>query len=204
MEEIPSMGNICNGKKDVYFLLKFASDCYPFVAFEGGVGWCSRGSVSLFSPTEKRTTLTYIDYEGNMQRAGKGAPVQISVESLRSLGVAYQLGSPRRTGSIYGSLSVSCYSLTHLYMTMLRQLGVLGIKMITGDQVAIGKETCHRLGMGTKPTCTPHFCIARPDHGAPALKKADVGSAVSDLVDAARSALDIALTESWILAQNEF
>ncbi|KAI3830517.1 hypothetical protein MKW98_030680 [Papaver atlanticum] len=145
MEEIPSMGNICNGKEDVYFLLKFASECYPFVTFERGAGWRSRGSL-LFSPTEKRTTLTYIYYEGNIQRASKGAPVQISVDIP---------GSPKRTESIYGSLSVSCYSLTHLNMIMLRQLGVLGVKMITGVQLAIGKETGHRQSMDESVAALP-------------------------------------------------
>ncbi|KAI3830526.1 hypothetical protein MKW98_030689 [Papaver atlanticum] len=62
------------------------------------------------------------------------------------------LGSPKRTESIYESLLVSCYSLAHLNTIMLRQLGGLSVKMITGDQLAIGKETGHRFGMGTEPT----------------------------------------------------
>ncbi|CAI0420919.1 unnamed protein product [Linum tenue] len=53
-------------------------------------------------------------------------------------------------------------------------LGV-NVKMITGDQLAIGKETGRRLGMGTN--------------------RADIGIAVADATDAARGASDIVLTE---------
>ncbi|THU57516.1 hypothetical protein C4D60_Mb03t04350 [Musa balbisiana] len=119
-------------------------------------------------------------------------------------------------------------------------LGV-NVKMITGDQLAIGKETGRRLGMGTNmyPSSTllgdknddvtglpideliekadgfagvfpehkyeivkrlqdrKHICGMTGDgvNDAPALKKADIGIAVADATDAARSASDIVLTE---------
>ncbi|KAF4350731.1 hypothetical protein F8388_000761 [Cannabis sativa] len=121
------------------------------------------------------------------------------------------------------------------------ELGV-NVKMITGDQLAIGKETGRRLGMGTnmypsssllgqnKDEATAGIAVDEliekadgfagvfPEHkyeivkklqerkhicgmtgdgvnDAPALKKADIGIAVADATDAARSASDIVLTE---------
>ncbi|AQK52114.1 ATPase 2 plasma membrane-type [Zea mays] len=120
-------------------------------------------------------------------------------------------------------------------------LGV-NVKMITGDQLAIAKETGRRLGMGTNmyPSSAllgqskdesiasipvddliekadgfagvfpehkyeivkklqerKHICGMTGDgvNDAPALKKADIGIAVADATDAARSASDIVLTE---------
>lgn len=119
-------------------------------------------------------------------------------------------------------------------------LGV-SVKMITGDQLAIGKETGRRLGMGDNmflsktlkegpPPGSGYsdidqmvlqcdgFAGVYPEHkyeiverlqamgymvamtgdgvnDAPALSKANVGIAVADASDAARSAADIVLTE---------
>ncbi|XP_058725854.1 ATPase 8, plasma membrane-type-like [Vicia villosa] len=120
-------------------------------------------------------------------------------------------------------------------------LGV-NVKMITGDQLAIGIENGRRLGMGTNmyPSSSllgqckdasiatipideliekadgfagvfpehkyeivkrlqdrKHICGMTGDgvNDAPALKKADIGIAVADATDAARSASDIVLTE---------
>ncbi|KAJ4833952.1 hypothetical protein Tsubulata_016620 [Turnera subulata] len=126
-------------------------------------------------------------------------------------------------------------------ITRALNLGV-NVKMITGDQLAIGKETGRRLGMGTnmypssallgehKDESTAgipvdeliekadgfagvfpehkyeivkrlqdkkHICGMTGDgvNDAPALKRADIGIAVADATDAARSASDIVLTE---------
>ncbi|KAK6127885.1 hypothetical protein DH2020_038393 [Rehmannia glutinosa] len=130
-----------------------------------------------FNPVEKRTAITYIDSNGNWHRASKGAPEQIielcglredvkrkvhsmidkfAERGLRSLGVAQQ-AVPEKTKESPGGrgcLSASCHFLILQDMTVGRaikralNLGV-NVKMITGDQLAIAKETGRRLGMGT-------------------------------------------------------
>ncbi|XP_026386138.1 plasma membrane ATPase 1 [Papaver somniferum] len=223
-----------------------------------------------FNPTDKRTALTYIDNEGKMHRVSKGAPEQIlnlahnksdierrvhavidkfAERGLRSLGVAYQEVPEGRKESIGGPWQF--IGLLPLFdpprhdsaETIRRALDLgVSVKMITGDQLAIGKETGRRLGMGTNmyPSSAllgqskdesvaalpvdeliekaDGFAGVFPDHkyeivkrlqarkhicgmtgdgvnDAPALKKADIGIAVADSTDAARSASDIVLTE---------
>lgn len=223
-----------------------------------------------FNPTDKRTALTYIDAAGKMHRASKGAPEQIlalawnkseierkvhtmidkfAERGLRSLGVAYQEvpdGSKDSAGGPWefvGLLPLFDPPRHDSAETIRRALNLgVSVKMITGDQLAIAKETGRRLGMGTNmyPSSSllggnkdqdtvglpieelieqadgfagvfpehkyeivrklqerKHICGMTGDgvNDAPALKKADIGIAVADSTDAARSASDIVLTE---------
>ncbi|KAK9705832.1 hypothetical protein RND81_07G085500 [Saponaria officinalis] len=223
-----------------------------------------------FNPVDKRTALTYIDESGNWHRVSKGAPEQIidlcnctedvrkkvhsviekyAERGLRSLGVARQVVPEKNKESPGGPWQF--VALLPLFdpprhdsaETIRRALNLgVNVKMITGDQLAIGKETGRRLGMGTNmyPSAAllgnskdeslanlpideliekaDGFAGVFPEHkyeivkrlqekkhivgmtgdgvnDAPALKKADIGIAVDDATDAARSASDIVLTE---------
>uniref|UniRef100_A0A803L908 Plasma membrane ATPase n=1 Tax=Chenopodium quinoa TaxID=63459 RepID=A0A803L908_CHEQI len=223
-----------------------------------------------FNPTDKRTALTYIDRDGKMHRVSKGAPEQIlnlahnksdierrvhavidkfAERGLRSLAVAYQevpegrKESPGSPWQFIGLMPLFDPPRHDSADTIRRALNLgVSVKMITGDQLAIGKETGRRLGMGTNMypsssllgqskddsiTSLPiddliekadgfagvfpehkyeivkrlqarkHICGMTGDgvNDAPALKKADIGIAVADATDAARSASDIVLTE---------
>ncbi|XP_065864082.1 plasma membrane ATPase 1-like [Euphorbia lathyris] len=223
-----------------------------------------------FNPTDKRTALTYIDAAGKMHRVSKGAPEQIlnlaynrteianrvhaiidkfAERGLRSLGIARQevpacdKDSPGAPWEFVGLLPLFDPPRHDSAETIRRALDLgVSVKMITGDQLAIGKETGRRLGMGTNmyPSSSligegkneasasipideliekadgfagvfpehkyeivsrlqarKHICGMTGDgvNDAPALKKADIGIAVADSTDAARSASDIVLTE---------
>ncbi|KEH17835.1 putative proton-exporting ATPase [Medicago truncatula] len=222
-----------------------------------------------FNPTDKRTALTYIDAAGNMHRVSKGAPEQIlnlarnkaeiaqkvhsmidkfAERGLRSLGVARQevpegsKDSPGGPWEFVALLPLFDPPRHDSAETIRRALDLgVSVKMITGDQLAIGKETGRRLGMGTNmyPSSSllgdnkdqlgavsiddlienadgfagvfpehkyeivkrlqarKHICGMTGDgvNDAPALKIADIGIAVADSTDAARSASDIVLTE---------
>ncbi|VFQ67128.1 unnamed protein product [Cuscuta campestris] len=223
-----------------------------------------------FNPVEKRTAITYIDSNGNWHRVSKGAPEQIvelcelkgdeknkahsiidkfADRGLRSLAVSQQT-VPEKTKDGKGGPWIFV-GLLPLFdpprhdsgETIKRALDLgVNVKMITGDQLAIAKETGRRLGMGTNmyPSSSllgqhkdesiatlpveeliekadgfagvfpehkyeivkklqerKHICGMTGDgvNDAPALKKADIGIAVADATDAARSASDIVLTE---------
>ncbi|BFI30465.1 H+-transporting ATPase [Marchantia polymorpha subsp. ruderalis] len=223
-----------------------------------------------FNPVDKRTAITYIDEEGKWHRATKGAPEEIlhlahnkdliankvhsiidkfAERGLRSLAVARQEVPEKSKDSLGGpweflGLLPLFDPPRHDSAETIREALNLGVnvKMITGDQLAIAKETGRRLGMGTNmyPSAAllgkskdesisglpidelienadgfagvfpehkyeivkrlqekKHICGMTGDgvNDAPALKKADIGIAVSDATDAARSASDIVLTE---------
>ncbi|KAF3452996.1 hypothetical protein FNV43_RR03429 [Rhamnella rubrinervis] len=223
-----------------------------------------------FNPVDKRTAITYIDSNGNWHRCSKGAPEQIidlcelkgdvrakahaiidnyANRGLRSLAVGRQTVPEKNKESAGGPWEfVGLLPLfdppRHDSAETIRRALELGVnvKMITGDQLAIGKETGRRLGMGTNmyPSSSllgqnkdgsiasipvdeliekadgfagvfpehkyeivrklqemKHICGMTGDgvNDAPALKKADIGIAVADATDAARSASDIVLTE---------
>lgn len=223
-----------------------------------------------FNPVDKRTALTYVDSNENWHRASKGAPEQIlelcnctidlrnkvhsvidkfAERGLRSLAVARQQVPEKRKESpggpwqFAGLLSLFDPPRHDSAETIRRALDLgVNVKMITGDQLAIAKETGRRLGMGANmyPSSSllghhkdPNleaipvdelivkadgFAGVFPEHkyeivkrlqemkyvcgmtgdgvnDAPALKKADIGIAVADATDAARSASDIVLTE---------
>ncbi|XP_065866910.1 ATPase 9, plasma membrane-type [Euphorbia lathyris] len=223
-----------------------------------------------FNPVDKRTAITYIDTDGSWHRVSKGAPEQIielcnvredikkkahdiidkfADRGLRSLAVGRQTvpeqtkESPGGPWEFVGLLPLFDPPRHDSAETITRALNLgVNVKMITGDQLAIGKETGRRLGMGTNmyPSSAllgqtkdesiaslpvdeliekadgfagvfpehkyeivkrlqdrKHICGMTGDgvNDAPALKKADIGIAVADATDAARSASDIVLTE---------
>ncbi|KAB1204240.1 Plasma membrane ATPase 4 [Morella rubra] len=130
-----------------------------------------------FNPVDKRTALTYVDDNGNWHRASKGAPEQIlnlcnckedvrrnvhsvidkfAERGLRSLAVARQevpektKESPGSPWQFVGLLSLFDPPRHDSAETIRRALNLgVNVKMITGDQLAIAKETGRRLGMGT-------------------------------------------------------
>ncbi|EOA15187.1 hypothetical protein CARUB_v10028575mg [Capsella rubella] len=130
-----------------------------------------------FNPVDKRTALTYIDGNGNWHRVSKGAPEQIldlcnarpdlrkrvhsaidkyAERGLRSLAVARQTVPEKTKESSGGPWEfVGVLPLfdppRHDSAETIRRALELGVnvKMITGDQLAIAKETGRRLGMGT-------------------------------------------------------
>ncbi|KAL3824592.1 hypothetical protein ACJIZ3_020621 [Penstemon smallii] len=130
-----------------------------------------------FNPVEKRTAITYYDSNGDWHRSSKGAPEQIielcelkgdvrkkaheiidnfANRGLRSLGVARQTvpektkesaGGPWEFVGLLPLFDPPRHDSAETIQKAL-DLGV-NVKMITGDQLAIGKETGRRLGMGT-------------------------------------------------------
>ncbi|XP_038700669.1 ATPase 8, plasma membrane-type-like [Tripterygium wilfordii] len=130
-----------------------------------------------FNPVDKRTAITYYDSNGNWHRVSKGAPEQIidlcdlkgesrkkaheiidnfANRGLRSLGVSRQTIPEKNKDSAGGPWEfVGLLPLfdppRHDSAETIRRALDLGVnvKMITGDQLAIGKETGRRLGMGT-------------------------------------------------------
>jgi H+-transporting ATPase len=210
-----------------------------------------------FDPVNKRTEASVKDPDGHTFRVAKGAPqvilglaanaaqvqpdVDQAVESFatrgfRALGVAHT--NDQDSWEFIGVLPLYDPPREDSKSTIdtAREMGV-NVKMVTGDQIAIGREIARELGLGTNLldaglfADTQHhqagqlaeaideadgFAQVFPEHkyhivdtlqqrghivgmtgdgvnDAPALKKADVGIAVSGATDAARAAADIVL-----------
>ncbi|CAL4897379.1 unnamed protein product [Urochloa decumbens] len=266
IEEMAGMDVLCSDKTGTLTLNKLTVD-KNLVEARAGI---QEVHFLPFNPTDKRTALTYIDGDGKMYRVSKGAPEQIlhlahnkseierrvhavidkfAERGLRSLAVAYQevpegrKESPGGPWHFVGLMPLFDPPRHDSAETIRRALNLgVNVKMITGDQLAIGKETGRRLGMGTnmypssallgqnkdesiaalpvddliekadgfagvfpehkyeivkRLQARKHICGMTGDgvNDAPALKKADIGIAVADATDAARSASDIVLTE---------
>ncbi|KAG1144605.1 hypothetical protein G6F37_003695 [Rhizopus arrhizus] len=222
-----------------------------------------------FNPTNKRTEITY-RHQGKIFRATKGmsnfildlctrekteeqiaalyeAVDEFARRGLRALAVAIEedIETSESQGSgfrLIGLLPIYDPPRLDTKDTIDRAIALgVQVKMITGDQLAIAKETGRRLGMGDnmflsitlKEGPPPgsgystvdelvlgadgfagvypehkfeiverlqgmgHMCAMTGDgvNDAPALSKSNVGIAVADATDAARSAADIVLTE---------
>ncbi|MBA0812411.1 hypothetical protein Gohar_026381, partial [Gossypium harknessii] len=130
-----------------------------------------------FNPVDKRTAMTYIEADGSWHRVSKGAPEQIidlcnlrddvkrrthdiianfADRGLRSLAVARQTVKEKNKDAqgeaweFVGILPLFDPPRHDSAETIRRALNLgVNVKMITGDQLAIGKETGRRLGMGT-------------------------------------------------------
>lgn len=151
-----------------------------------------------FNPVDKRTAITYIDSADNKwYRASKGAPEQIldlaynkteiaarvhavidkfAERGLRSLAVARQEVPEQSKESMGGRWEF--LGLLPLFdpprhdsaETIRRALNLgVSVKMITGDQLAIGKETGRRLGMGTNMYPSSSLLGAHKDESIAAL-----------------------------------
>ncbi|KAI9290155.1 plasma-membrane proton-efflux P-type ATPase, partial [Umbelopsis sp. AD052] len=224
-----------------------------------------------FNPVIKRTEITYKDSEGVVRRVTKGMSHTIldlctrdktdeqiqalnddvdeyARRGLRALAVAIDevpsggVEDEGRGFKLVGLLPIYDPPRSDTKETIDRAIALgVSVKMITGDQLAIAKETGRRLGMGDNmflsktlkdgpPAGSGYtdmddlvlqadgFAGVYPEHkyeiverlqnmghmtamtgdgvnDAPALSKANVGIAVADASDAARSAADIVLTE---------
>eukprot|EP00258_Populus_trichocarpa_P036449 XP_024452468.1 plasma membrane ATPase [Populus trichocarpa] len=150
-----------------------------------------------FNPVEKRTAITYIDPDGHWHRVSKGAPEQIialcnlredvarkahaiidkyAERGLRSLAVCRQIvpektkESPGGPWEFVGLLPLFDPPRHDSAETITRALNLgVNVKMITGDQLAIGKETGRRLGMGTNMYPSSALLGQHPDESTAAL-----------------------------------
>ncbi|CAN1328158.1 ATPase 8, plasma membrane-type [Linum perenne] len=196
--------------------------------------------------SDPKQIIQLCDLNGQTKKKAHKIIADFADRGLRSLGVAYQTvpakskdseGAPWEFVGLLPLFDPPRHDSAETIKRAL-ELGV-SVKMITGDQLAIGKETGRRLGMGTNmyPSSSllsennessmtvdeliekadgfagvfpehkyeivkrlqelNHICGMTGDgvNDAPALKKADIGIAVADATDAARSASDIVLTE---------
>jgi H+-transporting ATPase len=143
---------VIKGLKDIYAL-----DTYKIIHFQP------------FDPVHKRTEATIEDAKGKTFKVSKGAPqvifelaankddVKDALEKMvnefagkgyRSLGVAKT--DEKGQWQYLGVLSLSDPPREDCKDTIIaaKQMG-LSVKMVTGDQVAIGKEIARQIGLGT-------------------------------------------------------
>jgi H+-transporting ATPase len=183
-----------------------------------------------FNPVDKRTAITYIDTkDGSWHRVSKGAPEQIvnlsnmpeghkkrvfkvieeyADRGLRSLAVARQkvpeatkesAGGP---WEFMGLLPLSDPPRLDSADTIKRalELGV-NVKMITGDQLSIAKETGRRLYMGTNMY---HSSVLLSSNNG---QVTDTGIDIDDLIEKADGFAGVfpgqKLIESLILSNNK-
>ena len=127
---------------------------------------CRREAFTPFDPVSKRTEAKVVDGSGQTIRVSKGAPqaivalvgdgpwrqpVESHVEELagrgfRALGVAQAVGDGR--WQMLGVLSLSDPPRPDSKATVAAAAGLgVPLKMVTGDQVLIARETCRELGL---------------------------------------------------------
>ncbi|MCO5598746.1 hypothetical protein L7F22_052844 [Adiantum nelumboides] len=139
---------------------------YPAAIEELGTGWTTH-KFTPFDPVSKRITAE-VEKDGKQYTAAKGAPNAIlklcnpdketaeqyrkvagdfASRGFRSLGVAINDGQWKLLGLL--PMFDPPRSDTAATIAEAQSLGV-GVKMLTGDAVAIAKETCKMLALGTK------------------------------------------------------
>ena len=127
---------------------------------------CRREAFTPFDPVSKRTEAKVLDGSGQTIRVSKGAPqaivqlvgdgpwrqpVESHVEELagrgfRALGVAQAVGDD--PWQMLGVLSLSDPPRPDSKATVAAAAGLgVPLKMVTGDQVLIARETCRELGL---------------------------------------------------------
>ncbi|CAK9326525.1 unnamed protein product [Citrullus colocynthis] len=173
IEEMAGMVVLCSDKTGTLTLNKLTVD-KSLIEARAGI---TEVHFLPFNPVEKRTAITYIDSNGNWYRISKGALEQIidlcdlkgelrkkahdiisnyADRGLRSLVIARQTVLEKTKESAgepwdFVGLLPLFDPPRHDSAETIRQALKLGVnvKMITGDQLAIGKETGRRIGMGT-------------------------------------------------------
>ncbi|KAK6123272.1 hypothetical protein DH2020_042986 [Rehmannia glutinosa] len=255
IEEMAGMDVLCSDKTGTLTLNKLTVDKNLIEVFAKGV---DADTVVLMAARASRTEnqdaidaaivgmladpkeiLNLAHNKSDIERRVHAVIDKFAERGLRSLAVAYQEvpeGTKESAGGPWqfiGLMPLFDPPRHDSAETIRRALNLgVNVKMITGDQLAIGKETGRRLGMGTnmypssallgqnkdesiaalpvdeliekadgfavkRLQARKHICGMTGDgvNDAPALKKADIGIAVADATDAARSASDIVLTE---------
>ena len=174
------------------------------------------GHFTPFDPVHKRTEAEVKDKDGKSFKVTKGAPqvilalsanagqvkaaVQKSVDEFaargfRSLGVARAEGDGQ--WQLVGVLPLFDPPRDDAKATIATAVAMgVKVKMVTGDAIAIAKETCKTLGMGADILDAGSLGDAKQVESpatAALIEKADCGIAVSTATDAARGAAAIVL-----------